>query len=165
MNKKEYMEFHENCCRKMAEITKAKNADYTGVGDDPFANFDRVESLGICSAVQGFLVRMTDKLCRIASFAAKGTLQVKDESVEDTLLDLANYSILLAGYIRQGKEKQPGVSAIKEAMEKGTGEISWKTDLHKIPQDICTHQGVTAEKNANTAKCQECGKTLSRRWV
>lgn len=103
MTKKEYFEFHQACVEKMSAITKAKNADYTGIGDDPFANFTRVEVLGICSTEQGFLTRMMDKLSRINSFAQKGELQVKDESVEDTLLDLANYAILFAGYIRSKK--------------------------------------------------------------
>lgn len=82
------------------EITKVKNADYTGVGDDPFANFNRVELMGITDTTRGFLVRMLDKFCRITSFAQKGVLEVKEESVEDTLFDLANYCILLAGYIK-----------------------------------------------------------------
>ena len=105
MTKAEYIQFHKDCCTKMSTITEAKNADYTGIGDDPFANFSRVESLGITDTTRGFLVRMTDKISRITSFAQKGILEVKDESVEDTLLDLANYSILLAGYIRSTKQK------------------------------------------------------------
>lgn len=100
MNKAEYIEFHRQACEKMMAITKAKNADYTGVGDDPFANFTRVEALGVTDTTRGFLVRMLDKMCRITSFAQKGILEVKDESVEDTLFDLANYCILLAGYIK-----------------------------------------------------------------
>jgi len=103
MTKQDYFKFHQDCLDKMAKITAAKNADYTGVGDDPFANFTRVEAMGICSTEQGFLTRMMDKMSRINSFVQKGTLQVKDESVEDTLLDLANYAILLAGYIRSKK--------------------------------------------------------------
>lgn len=106
MNKQDYMAFHEECCKKMIAITKAKNADYTGKTEDPFLNFSRVESFGICSVEQGFLVRMTDKLSRINSFAQKGILEVKDESIEDTLLDLANYSLLLAGYIKSEKLKR-----------------------------------------------------------
>lgn len=88
----------------MVQITAAKNADYCGVAGDPFANFTRVEGMGIATTEQGFLTRMLDKFCRITSFAQQGTLQVKDESVEDTLLDLANYSILLAGYIRAKRQ-------------------------------------------------------------
>lgn len=105
MTKQEYMDFHAECCRKMIEVTKAKNADYTGTSDDPFANFSRVEIVGICSTLQGFLTRMFDKFSRITSFVQKGVLEVKDESVEDTLLDLANYSILMAGYIKSIKQK------------------------------------------------------------
>ena len=37
---------------------------------------------------------MTDKLTRIASFVRKGFNEVKDETIEDTLPDLANYSLL-----------------------------------------------------------------------
>lgn len=93
--------YMEEKTQRMLEISRAKNADYTGASDDPFANFTRVESLGICSPEIGFLTRMTDKLCRIASFAKKGELQVKDESVEDTLLDLANYCLLLGAYLAE----------------------------------------------------------------
>jgi hypothetical protein len=104
MTKDQYFQFHARCLERMTVITKAKNADYTGSStDNPFANFTRVEGLGICSTEVGFLTRMTDKLCRLASFASKGELQVKDESVEDTLLDLANYCILLAGYLESKK--------------------------------------------------------------
>lgn len=104
MTKEAYMQFHEDCCKKMIAVTKAKNADYTGTSTDPFANFSRVEVIGICSTEQGFLTRMFDKFSRITSFVQKGVLQVKDESIEDTLIDLANYCILMAGFIRAKKE-------------------------------------------------------------
>jgi hypothetical protein len=107
MNRLEYFQYHKQFCEVMQKITAAKNQDYCGKnGDaDPFANFARVESLGICSVEQGFLVRMTDKLCRIASYVQKGELMVKDESVQDTLLDLANYSALMSGYIESLKRQ------------------------------------------------------------
>lgn len=107
MNKKEYMEFHEQFCKKMIEVTKAKNADYSGAGDDPFANFRHignfVQTPGVVAI--GFLTRMSDKFSRIGSFISNGTLQVKDESVEDTLHDLANYAALFAGYLRSERTK------------------------------------------------------------
>jgi len=99
MTKTEYFEFAENFFKECLEISKKKNADYTGNNDNPFSNFQSVEVLGI-STEQGFLTRMMDKMKRIASFTEKGELQVKDESVIDTLQDLANYSCLLAGYIK-----------------------------------------------------------------
>lgn len=115
MTKQEYLAFHAETCRRMVEITKAKNADYTGTNTDPFANFSIVEKLGIASVEQGFLVRMMDKVSRINSFVQKGVLEVKDESVEDTLIDLANYSIILAAYIRSRRTannpRNPGRTA------------------------------------------------------
>jgi len=95
-----YLDFHAKALESMSRITRAKNADYTGGSDDPFSNFRQVESLGIASTEQGFLTRMVDKVARISSFVKQGTLQVKDESVEDTLLDLANYCILMAAYLK-----------------------------------------------------------------
>lgn len=87
----------------MYEITKAKNSDYTGDSDDPFKNFTLVESFGCVTAEQGFFTRMTDKMARISSFIKQGTLIVKDETVEDTLLDLSNYCLILICYLRSKK--------------------------------------------------------------
>lgn len=106
MTKAEFFKYHQECLDRMTEIVQAKNADYSGDADtDTFSNFTRVEVLGVCSTEQGFLTRMFDKYSRITSFVQKGVLQVKDESVEDTLLDLANYCILMAGYIRSKRQK------------------------------------------------------------
>jgi propanediol dehydratase large subunit len=49
---------------------------------------------------------MMDKMKRIGSFVENGELMVKDESVLDTLQDLANYSCLMAGYILSEKRKK-----------------------------------------------------------
>lgn len=105
MTKAEYMEFHKQACDKMIDITKAKNKDYTGASEDPFANFRQIGNLVSAPSIVeiGFLTRMSDKFSRIGSFITNGTLAVKDEAVEDTLLDLANYCILLAGYIKSNK--------------------------------------------------------------
>jgi len=122
MTKKEYFEFHENFVKKMTDIMQKKNSDYTGETDDAFANFSRVESMpGHISTEQGFYTRMFDKFCRIGSFIEKGTLQVKDESVEDTLMDLANYSILMAGYIKSKKVALKKAAAVTTANSIGAG--------------------------------------------
>lgn len=91
----------------MVEVTTAKSHDYAGFADDdPFANFRVVERCGIASVEQGFLTRMMDKISRINSFVKQGVCSVQDEKIEDTLLDLANYSILFAGYIKSKKESE-----------------------------------------------------------
>jgi hypothetical protein len=99
MTKDEYLEFSAKFFEQCVEISKRKNSDYTGNTQDPFANFKSVEQLGIKTEV-GFLTRMNDKMMRLASFVQNGTLQVKDESVTDTLNDLANYCALFAGYLK-----------------------------------------------------------------
>lgn len=99
MTKKELIEFAEQFYSHAISTTKAKNADYTGGSDDPFSNFTCVEILGV-KPEHGFLTRMLDKMKRISSFVSNGELQVKDESVTDTLQDLANYSMLFAAYIK-----------------------------------------------------------------
>lgn len=105
MNKDQYLEYHAQQCEKMKAIVKAKNEDYTGTDPDPFANFSKVEKLGICPTEVGMLVRLNDKFSRIISFVQKGFLLVADESVEDTCLDAANYFIFLAAYLKSKKSK------------------------------------------------------------
>lgn len=103
----QYVKYHKEVCDKLVDITARKNADYTaGRNADAFANFRMVDKLGICSIEQGFLTRMTDKLSRLVSLVTGHNPRVKDESIEDTLLDLANYCILLAGYLRSKKEPE-----------------------------------------------------------
>lgn len=100
----ELVYFFDQTMVKMRNILVAKNSDYTGKSAvDPFANFTRVELLGLCKAEIGFMTRMTDKYCRLVSFFRDGELKVKDESVSDTLIDLANYCILLAAYLESKK--------------------------------------------------------------
>lgn len=90
---------------RMNDIMKAKNADYAGAQLDALGNFKGVEQLGVCLTETGFLTRMLDKYCRVATFVAKGVLTVRSESVEDTLIDLANYSLLLACHIKDKREQ------------------------------------------------------------
>ncbi len=99
MTKEQYFEWVTVRAQGRIKLQQRKNADYTGIGNNPFENFTRVEALGICSTEQGFLTRMTDKMCRITSFVQKGILEVKDESVDDTLNDLAAYCDLMAAYV------------------------------------------------------------------
>ena len=100
MNQKQLLDYCRAECDKMLAIMEAKNSDYAGGKDEyAFNNFEKVKLLGICDTEIGFLTRMTDKMCRITSFVKNKELMVKDESVKDTLRDLANYALLMAAYI------------------------------------------------------------------
>ena len=62
------------------ELFAKKNADY----GDAFATYGAV----------GVLVRIGDKLSRLASIEKNGVTLVNDESLRDTLIDLHNYSAM-----------------------------------------------------------------------
>lgn len=84
----------EKITTQMFETYKKKNADYGSSFDDLFDEF------GMTSA----LIRMKDKYNRLKSITEKKDIQVKDESVEDTLLDLANYCILTVLKLRKDRD-------------------------------------------------------------
>lgn len=106
MDRTELLKNHQELCRKAYELMQRKNHDYAGRGgESPFANFTRCESMGICTTEQGFLVRMTDKMSRLSSFVEAGVLKVKDESVEDTILDIINYAVLFRSYLQERETK------------------------------------------------------------
>lgn len=86
----------------MKATCKKKNADYTGGASDALANFKVVENYHI-PATQGLLTRMSDKMMRIGTFCSGQELQVSDEGVQDTLMDLANYAMLLSALIRDSE--------------------------------------------------------------
>lgn len=67
-----------------------KSTDYGSEGD-PLANIRAAKDFGVPAWV-GCMIRANDKMKRIQSFAKKGSLA--NESVEDSLLDLAVYAII-----------------------------------------------------------------------
>lgn len=112
---------------KMKEIHDAKRHDYAS-DEDRFSNLMLSEMAGI-PAWKGCLVRMSDKFSRLTEFAKKGEFEVKDENVEDTFMDMANYSIIgLILYLRMKdglKSSEPNRLAM--ATEVAEGEPIPKT--------------------------------------
>ncbi len=74
---------HLDICEQLTLMYVNKNADY----GDSFG--DTFNKLGMVSAV----TRITDKTNRLQSLCVNQQ-KVKSESVKDTLMDLANYSIM-----------------------------------------------------------------------
>ena len=80
MNK---VEMHKQICDELNRVYEAKNHDY---GD----SFARVRT----QYPQSINIRLWDKLLRLDQLNNGAVAQVKDESIEDTLLDMANYCIM-----------------------------------------------------------------------
>ncbi len=121
MDKHDYYAFAAAMCRRATELSGRKNQDYADPDadpDDPFAvwaNFTACERLGICTTEQGILVRMLDKIVRISKLVGGRNPAVADESIADTLDDLHNYTVLLAGFLSAVKEHgRPAASGPKE---------------------------------------------------
>ena len=93
MGKKMYghPQFYE-IIEELKRLHSVKNHDYAGEAD-PLANLRECERINI-PAFTGCFVRIQDKYMRLMNFIKSGTLLVKDESVRDTLRDMAVYSIL-----------------------------------------------------------------------
>lgn len=107
MTREEHLKLMEDKMKKNLEVAKAKNRDYCGKkeGSDPFSNFKASPIVGV-SVERGILVRMMDKMARISSLLDQEA-QVKDESIQDSLMDLSNYSLILSNYLDSKKQKAP----------------------------------------------------------
>lgn len=77
-------------------LATAKNADYTG-GGDPFVNFRHSQMVGV-HPVLGILVRMIDKINRVASLIDSDP-QVGGEAILDSLDDLTNYPAIARAWL------------------------------------------------------------------
>lgn len=87
----------ESICDELVTLQKAKNADY----GDSFSN--SVKEFGLTAA----LIPITNKVNRLKQLLQSDSAQVKDESIDDTLKDLACYAIMTLA-----ERKQPTLSEI-----------------------------------------------------
>lgn len=88
MENKELVAIHKDICERLNVVYEKKNKDYGNSFGETY------KKLGIISAV----TRISDKMNRLESLATKPEEErlVKDESIKDTVLDMANYCIMLA---------------------------------------------------------------------
>lgn len=91
--------------KDMADLHSRKNHDYAGTSD-PLKNLRACTRIDL-KPFMGVLVRLQDKWSRLEEFVKSGKLMVKNESVVDTLMDNAVYSILaIILYEEQSKEEK-----------------------------------------------------------
>lgn len=79
----------------MVKTYAAKNHDYGNSFDNSLDKFGLIASI----------VRMGDKMNRLETLVTKKA-QVKDESIKDTLLDLANYSIMTVMWLNKNNNDE-----------------------------------------------------------
>ncbi len=76
----------------MIQTYQAKNQDYGNSFEKTLDRFGLVASI----------IRLSDKMNRIESLSQKKA-KVESESIEDTLLDLANYAIMTVIWLRKNR--------------------------------------------------------------
>lgn len=80
-------------CDSMKEMHRRKSRDYgCPSGEDPLANIRNGAKFVGIPAWKGAMVRLSDKVTRLAAYNVTGRLE--NESLEDNLFDLAAYSLL-----------------------------------------------------------------------
>lgn len=75
---------HRMICDEINELYSKKNHDY----GDSFAQSFREEGMAMVR------IRLGDKFNRLKALTRGGEQKVADESIRDTLIDLANYAIM-----------------------------------------------------------------------
>ena len=105
------LELYENLSKQMHETYVSKNNDY---GDSVIKTYN---DFGMIS----FATRIADKFNRFTHLVKKGAQLVKDESIEDTLIDMANYCMLAVVEMRMRKNMS---SAIENTMIDDTHSTS-----------------------------------------
>lgn len=79
---------------RIVELLIKKNIDY---GDSFFHMMDRFGMLS-------FIIRITDKVGRLESIEKRQKIEVKTESVQDTIDDIIGYCLLLKHYLMKGSD-------------------------------------------------------------
>lgn len=93
---------HEKLTSESFKIMESKNHDYAGKGSvDPYFNFRRCELVGLCSVETGIMVRLMDKFSRLITFVKDGELKVTDEKLDDTVMDVINYLVILSAFNKE----------------------------------------------------------------
>lgn len=90
-NTQQFMDITNN----MAKTYVAKNHDYGNSFEQSLDKFGLIASI----------VRIGDKMNRLETLVNKKA-QVKDESIKDTLLDLANYSIMTVMWLNKNSNDE-----------------------------------------------------------
>jgi hypothetical protein len=110
------MEFYR-LCSLVKEMHRKKSSDYgCPTGTDPLANIRNGAAFVGIPAWKGAMVRLSDKVTRLATFNVTGKLSY--EGVEDNLLDLASYALLALLLYREECERNGSVD--------GRQDIAWR---------------------------------------
>ena len=92
-------------CDALKDMHRRKSSDYgCPSGTDPLANIRNGAKFVGIESWRGAMVRLSDKVTRLATYNATGRLE--NESLDDTLFDLASYALLALLLHREGRDAE-----------------------------------------------------------
>jgi hypothetical protein len=109
MTQEEYLKKFHEITDQMLKLTTAKNHDYARE-DEALANFKEFGAVGV-------LVRISDKLQRIKNALwFKRNFVVADENIEDTMMDLAIYSVIMLILLQNERQEKVTLLSDKQTV-------------------------------------------------
>ena len=81
--------------KEMVSLQEKKNKDYGNSFEQTLDEF------GLIAGV----IRLNDKMNRVKQLCKSQKQEVKDEKIEDTLIDLANYAIMTLSWFKNNNGK------------------------------------------------------------
>lgn len=87
---------HKKILDEMADTFSKKNSDYGNAFEEILDDFGASYAVG----------RLKEKLKRLTQLVVSNKQEVRDESIEDTLLDMANYAVLTIMWLQKQEENK-----------------------------------------------------------
>lgn len=148
---------HKLICEYLTNLYARKNADY---GD----------SFHLTFLEEGWAmprIRLSDKLSRFKTLSRSGDSLVKDESLRDTLIDLANYAIMsvmeLDRLTKEAADEKPG--SVPENPRPRLHALVRDTDDGGVACGGCGKDLICNEYGDMPDECPGCGALLEYQGV
>lgn len=119
----ENMEKFEAITKEMVKLYETKNKNY---GD----SFDKsLDEDGLLVSK----IRLGDKFSRFVSLLKNNSTGTKDESIEDTLIDMANYAVMTIKWMRDRKDNtSQTISKLSDLYSENNSNNTNKIPINKI---------------------------------
>lgn len=138
------VDIHAGLCANMHELYERKNADY----GDSFSQLRKRYPNFVC-------MRLFDKLNRLDTILKPGhELQVTDEKIEDTLMDIANYAIMELTERTAEKESHTEEEEPKEPLTED--EKSARTKVLKTLRQVASEYNQIGYIGCVGLACKDC---------
>lgn len=96
LENKDFESFVDSILGQCKAVMSAKKNDYAE-NNNRYSNFEESSKIAGISPEQSIIVLMGVKLARLRQLTVNNK-EVKNESMDDSILDLINYALILGGY-------------------------------------------------------------------